>query len=165
MAIVVLLLSALLGARVGKSVARTHRLPNGIVTLSVTTFITALIFFIWALTNTITGDNLDGGTVSFPIALLASIYGYGSLSPCLDVTRWVYRVTAVCGYAAVSCNYIYIISIVGNDLGAAFLLYLFIGAIYWGCAAALSTCVDIVPKSLGTSTGAAYQKIPGGIRV
>ena len=70
--------------------------------------------------------------------------------------------------AAVACNYAYIVSVVGGDLGAAFLLYLCIGAIYWGCAAILATCVDVVPKSLapGAGSGAAYTPIPGGgIRV
>ena len=125
---------------------------------------TALVFFTWALTNTLTGDNLDGGTISFPLALVASVYGYGAF-PC-DVKRWQYRSVAVAGYAAVACNYAYIISVVGDGLGSAFLLYLAIGAIYWGCAAILATCVDVEPKSslpASHASSAAYQPIPGGI--
>lgn len=160
-----LLVCALLGQRVGADLSRSHRLPNGIVTLSVVTALTSSVFFLWALVNTVTGGNLDGGCISFPLALAASVYGYGLV---LDVTRWGFRVAGVAGYAAVACNYAYIISVVGGDLGAAFLLYLCIGAIYWGCAAILATCVDVVPKSLapGAGSGAAYTPIPGGgIRV
>lgn len=107
------------------------------------------------------------------------------------MTRWVYRVVGTLGFAAVACNYArappsvrpnaavvdpgsairrYIINVVGDGLGSAFLLYLYLGAIYWFSFAILATCVDVTPKAApGTAapaSSAAYQKIPtGGLRV
>ena len=169
LAIVVLLFSALAGARFGRSLSRSHSLPNGIVILSTTAGVTALVFFAWAVANTVRGGSLDGGAVSFPLALAAALYGYGAFSGCGAAPgRWAYRTVGFFGFAAVASDYAYVLSVVGLDLGSAFELYLVFGTIYWGLLAALSTCVDVAPKSApgapssAAAGGGAYSKIPSG---
>ena len=124
-AIIVLLACAVCGASVGRFFACSDGPrglvvqsdgPRALVVFNATTGTTATVFLVWALQNTVTNDEFDGGCVSFSLALAASAYGLA------EPTRWVYRMLAPAAFASVALNYIYVASDVGEALGSAFLL-------------------------------------------
>jgi len=212
-AIVVLLFSALAGARLGKALSRAHPLPNGIVILSCTALVTALVFFAWAARRRRARGFRSWLSSSYPSGgaragrqhrrrrvarrrrrLVPARPRRGALRlrrgparrrDAMDVprrrrARLRGRRLQLRARPAVRPaegrrrpglpRRRYIISVVGDGLGSAFLLYLYLGAIYWFSFAILATCVDVTPKAApGTAapaSSAAYQKIPtGGLRV
>ena len=125
--------------------------------LSTTTGTVAMGYFLWALIHCMAGD-FDGGVISFPIALCASIYGYGVCTSCSEFsTKW-YRTTALCGFGAVALNYLIMAAIVQKDDGWLFLIYLLVGAGFWLIAIVCAFFVNH-SREQNDDGGGAYKPI------
>jgi hypothetical protein len=150
----------------GYSASLTHTLPPGLVILSTTTGTVAAGYFCWALIHTLF-DSFDGGVISFPIALVAALYGYGATTRCLDFSAKFFRSAAFCGFGAVALNYGIVAAMVQKDDGWIFLIYLLAGCGFWLCALVAAL---VVRTSREDAVGAAgegdgYSRIPGSDRV
>ena len=75
-------------------------LPKSQVVLNVLTLTVGLAYFFWALIHTLAGS-FDGGVLSFPVAVAASLYGAGVCVLCCAFQAKFYRVLAFCGFGAV----------------------------------------------------------------
>lgn len=133
-------------------------LPKSQVVLNVLTLTVGLAYFFWALIHTLAGS-FDGGVLSFPVAVAASLYGAGVCVLCCAFQAKFYRVLAFCGFGAVLLNYGIIALIVETDDGWTMLIYLIAGMAFWLVALVAAFVVTHVAPT-GDET-AAYAKIPG----
>ena len=115
-----------------------------------------LAYFFWALIHTMEGS-FDGGVISFPVAVAASIYGAGLFVMCCAFNVKLYRTLVFCGYGAVLLNYGIIGLILQTDDGWTMLIYLMVGMVFW--LVALVAAFAISMQSAEQEPG--YAKIPG----